>query len=124
MKVRMIPDEVLNPFEEMVDELALKAYRVEKEKRTRSSTFQFIPAKMVLKLSRATQPGTLLAEVSMEDQNLNSVSVARTLGAGIDLIDYMARSVAMNRGEINLVDIRPMSVSEWQRVSSSPPMNP
>jgi len=124
MKVRMIPDEVLDPFGEMVDELALKAYRVEKEKRTRESDFQFTPVKMVLKLSRGQSPGDFLAEISMEDPNLNNVGVARMVSPGFDLIDFLARSVALNREETDLAEIRPLSYSQWREFVSTDPATP
>ncbi|MCA9424019.1 MAG: hypothetical protein KC994_03040 [Candidatus Omnitrophica bacterium] len=124
MKVHMIPDPVLDPFEEMVDELALKAYRIEKEKRTRNSTFQFKPALMVLKLSRTPNPGNFLAEISIEDEDLNTASVARSINPGVDLIDYLARSVALNREETDLAEIRPLALSEWRSLVQGGPGNP
>ena len=124
MKVRMIPDEVLDPFEQMVDELALKAYRVEKEKWTRDPRFRYHPVKMALKLSKTQTPGTFLAEISMEDSNLNHVSVARRLAPSVDLIDFLARSVALNREKTDLSEIRPLSYAEWRQMSGSLSMKP
>lgn len=118
MKVRMIPDVVLDPFEEMVDEIALKAYRIEKEKRARDARFQYTPAKMVLKLSRSVEPGVMLVEISMEDKDSNTVQAARSIAPGVDLIDFLARSVALNREETDLAGFRPLSGTEWRSMTA------
>ncbi len=124
MKVRIIPDEVLDPFEDMVDEIALKAYRIEKERRTREPLYQYAPVKMVLKLSRTQQPGGFLTEISLEDSTVTNVSVARTIAPGFDLIDFLARSVALNREETDLAEIRPLSYAEWRDISGTTVANP
>ncbi|MCG3197727.1 MAG: hypothetical protein HUU16_21430 [Candidatus Omnitrophica bacterium] len=112
-KVPMLPDEIVDELEEAADELGMRVYELEKPKRASSGSYVYEPHKASLTLSRTTVPGELRLEVVLQDEAGESVRVDRVVRPKIDVIDFAARSVAINRGKGRLEDFRPMTLAEW-----------
>jgi len=112
-KAPVLPDAVLDVFEEAVDELALRVYEIEGSSRAAGGGYRFKPTRVSMTLSRTPQPGEMALEMVMSNKEGKSASVVRTVRPEIDVLDFAARSVALNRSKARIQDFRPMTRQNW-----------
>lgn len=113
--VTIIPDELLDEVEKAVDEVGMKVYQLEKPRRVANPAYVYKPIGVSISLARTTKPGELSLEVNVKNEENETVSVTRAIHPDIDVLDFAARSVALNRTNVRFPQFRPLSLSEWVR---------
>jgi hypothetical protein len=117
-KASILPDAVLDPFEDLADELAMRVHQVEKEKKQRSTSWKFEPANLTMTLSRLPTPGQMSVECVFESTSGELVRVSRVIQPEFDLIDFAASSVAANRMNNEFHQLHRLPLSEWQALKT------
>jgi hypothetical protein len=115
--VPIVPDLVLDTLEGIVDELCLRIYELEQEERMRTLNYRFKPFKVHLTLAKQGGPGQFSLTAQLEDAQGKTLQAAQGLQSQVDLIDYLASSVAANRSEINFQAFNKLSYEDYSTAS-------
>jgi hypothetical protein len=111
--IPILPDELMNEIEEAADELGMRVYEFEKPKRAANPTYAFEPFRIGIELARTITPGQMHLDITLENEAGDKVQVVREVFPKVDVLDYAARAVAVNRTNARLSEFHPLTLSEW-----------